>query len=131
MNLNLLNKQDGLGYIRSVLRFEKSIGNSLRCEDKQHYRFEMSGYDIGETGFCTTHNMNILNKFAYLGIYDYTEFLFLDFYKGSPMIYLKYWKGEYLEIGESGDLSGMTTSEIIYKIFELTILSGKNTRRRD
>jgi len=128
-----MNKEECLNFIRETLRFENSVEKSLRDYDwtTNHYRFEMSGYDYCKTGSCVVHNINILNKFAYLGLYDYTEFLYLDFYKGYGIIYLKYWRGDYLEIGESGDLSGMTTSEIIYEIFKLTILSGKNTRRRD
>jgi hypothetical protein len=90
-------------------------------------RFDQSGYE-SVTGEVTIHNTGILNKFADLGIYDYTSFLFLDFYKGSGTIYLKYWDNdEYLE---EDDLGGLTTSEIIYRIFELTIFTNKVKERR-
>jgi len=95
--------------------------------DKEHMRFDMSGYESVK-GQVTIHNMGILNKFADLGIYDYTCFLFLDFYKGTPSIYLKYWDTD--EYFEEDDLGGLTTSEIIYRIFELTIFTNKETRRR-
>lgn len=89
-------------------------------------RFDMSGYE-GNKGACTVHNTNILNLFADLGVYDYTEYLFLDFYKGCGTIYFKYWgdnKNHEVEV------SGYTTSGIILKIVQLTVLSGRNTRRR-
>jgi hypothetical protein len=86
----------------------------------------MSGYD-GTPGECTLFNQAILNEFAYLGIYDYTEYLFLDFYKGIGTLYFKYF-GDSKNIEES--LGGYGTTEKIYKIFELTIFSGSGTRRR-
>lgn len=89
-------------------------------------RFDMSGYESNK-GACTVHNTNILNLFADLGVYDYTEYLFLDFYKGCGTIYFKYWgdnKNHEVEV------SGYTTSGIILKIVQLTVLSGRNTRRR-
>ncbi|MGO2332988.1 MAG: hypothetical protein ACTH6R_00745 [Pseudoalteromonas nigrifaciens] len=89
-------------------------------------RFEMSGYESNK-GECTVHNINILNLFADLGIYDFTEYLFLDFYKGIGTIYLKYW-GDIQS--HEVEVSGYTTSGIILKILELTTLSGKSTRRR-
>ena len=62
-----------------------------------------------------------------LGIYNYTSYLFLDFYMGVPTVYLKYFsEDENLEY----TLDGYTTTEIIFTIFELTIFSGKPTRRR-
>lgn len=90
-------------------------------------RFDMSGYE-SNVGACTLHNMGVLNLFADLGVYDYTEYLFLDFYKGLGTIYLKYWgDNENYEV----EVSGYTTSSIILKIIRLTALSGKTTRRRN
>ena len=87
----------------------------------------MSGYE-SITGQCTLWNNSVLNTFADLGIYDYTSYLFLDFYKGSPTLYLKYfYENENLEFNE---WSGYGTIEIIYEIFELTIFSNKDKRRR-
>jgi hypothetical protein len=97
-------------------------------ERKQGEKFEMSGYE-SKTGECTVKNISIVNKFADLGIYDYTEYLFLDFYKGTPTLYLKYFRdNENLEFDE---WSAYGTSEIIYEIFKLTIFSNKGKRRRD
>ena len=120
-------------------------------------RFNMSGYDGDETnvgqkygspyykrGGCVIHNQDVLNTFASFGIYEHTEYLYLDFYKGGVNIHFKYWnedlgKQELLEngnydlrtnVGRVYDgLSGWTTSEIILKVLELTIYSGKPTRR--
>lgn len=120
-----------LKFIRETLNFEESIKGQLRhvkVEDfeKEHYRFDMSGFE-NKTGENTLHNQLVLNKFAYLGIYDYTHYLFLDFYKGTPTIYLKYFnENENLEY----KLEGAGTVEIIYEIFKLTILSNKEKRQR-
>lgn len=94
--------------------------------DKFKHRFEMSGYE-NKTGETTIGNLNIINKFASLGIYDYTHYLYLDFYKGTPTLYLKYWGSDK---NEEFEFSGFTTSEIIYEIFKLTIFSDKVKRRR-
>ncbi len=91
-------------------------------------RFEMSGYEEN-TGDCTSHNLDILNKFADLGIYDYTAYLFLDFYKGCGYLYMRYWN-EYNNDIEIDTYGGMTTSEIIYDVFTRTIFSDKPKRRR-
>jgi hypothetical protein len=126
-------KEEVLNFIRERLRFESEVISSLRDIDyeklkNQHKRFEMSGYE-SQTGKCTTWNLSVLNEFADLGIYDYTSYLFLDFYKGTPTIYLKYFhENENIEID---DLSGLGTTEIIYRVFELTIFSNKGTRRRN
>ena len=91
-------------------------------------RFNMSGYDGRDTGDCTIYNLSILNTFAEFGIYDYTTYLFVDFYKGIGTLYLQYFEsGEELKV----DLNCMTTTEIIYKVFEMTILSNRKTRRRN
>jgi len=122
-------KEEIFKIIEKKLEFEQLIKMSLRVtnDNFEHYRFDMSGYDIGKKGICTVGNMGILNRFADLGIYDYTHFLFLDFYKGTPILYLIYW-------GESDlrkfEFSGLGTKEIIYEILMLTVYSGKNERRR-
>jgi len=90
-------------------------------------RFEMSGYE-SDTGDCTVHNQKVLNVFAKFGIYDYTEYLFLDFYKGCPILYYRYWREkEHVVVNE---WYGWTTSEIILEILNLTVYSGRQTRRR-
>ena len=107
---------------------EKELLKGIIRENLNGEKFNMSGYDGKKKGSCTLQNQELLNRFAYLGIYDYTEFLFLDFYKGSPTIYLKYWgDNETIEIG----MTGATRTEIIYHIIELTVLSGNKKRRRN
>lgn len=124
-------KEDILNFIKHKLSFPDISSNFRHTDEelfkKEHFRFEMSGYDGDTVGSCTVSNQNLLNKFAYLGLYDFTEYLFLDFYKGTPTLYWKYW-GEKKNREETFD--GWKTSEIIYKIFELTIFSNKNKRRR-
>lgn len=118
--LKKMTKDEILDFIRLILI--KPGATSL----KDHYRFDMSGYE-SKTGQCTLENMSILNKFAFLGIYDYTNFLFIDFYKGIGHVYLMYfWQSEYTQ----KEFCGEGTTEIIYEIFKLTILSDKGTRRR-
>ena len=91
-------------------------------------RFDMSGYD-SEPGYCTIHNLEVLNTFAKFGIYDYTEYLVVDFHKGNPRIFLCYWGEDLNYIID--DLYGLTTSEIISKVLEFTVYSGKKRRRRN
>jgi hypothetical protein len=102
--------------------------------DGEKLRFNMSGGDgTGDgiiKGSCTVHNQKVLNTFAYLGIYDYTQSLFLDFYKGGSSILLKYWEKEDVIFNEEFG-NGNSTSEIIFKIFELTIFSNRIKRRRN
>ena len=124
-----------LNFIREKLALDTDSW-SLRydhytnCEvlKRDHRRFKMSGYDAGVTGSVTVFNTAILNEFAYLGIYDYTYYLFLDFYKGYPTLYLRYWNSEENLVFE---LDCLGTTEIIYRIFELTIMTDKTKRRRD
>lgn len=124
-------KNEVLEFIRERLSFNSKIASQLRNLDKEifkkeHRRFEMSGYET-ESGQCTKHNLEIVNEFADLGIYDYTNYLFLDFYKGHGILYLQYSNGgENLEF----EFGGYTTSEIIYEIFTKTIFTGESTRRR-
>ncbi|NLZ94946.1 MAG: hypothetical protein GX921_03865 [Bacteroidales bacterium] len=125
-------KEEVMDFIRQRLSFSEGISSSMRGlepeqVEKQHKRFEMSGY-ASKTGQCAVWNSSVLNEFADLGIYDYTSYLFLDFYKGTPTLYLKYFN-EHDNL-EFDNLSGYGTTELIYKIFELTIFSDKEKRRR-
>jgi hypothetical protein len=127
-------KEEVLEFIREKLSFDESVLNALNSLKynnvdliNEHRRFEMSGYNL-KNKLNTLHNLNILNEFAYLGIYDYSYYLFLDFYKGNGTLFIKYfYEEENLEI----ELSGLTTSEIIYEIFKYTIFTDKKTRRRN
>jgi len=127
-------------YIETLKTMEESeIKQFIRerlTKDGERLRFEMTGYDssdipnsLYQKGSCTLHNQKILNVFAYLGLYDYTNFLFLDFYKGGSSLYFKYWRDDELFINDDFTI-GATTTEIIYEIFKLTILSNRLTRRR-
>ena len=129
-DLKKLSKDEILDFIRKKLSFPE-ISNHLRGDnrelfEKEHKRFDMSGYE-SKTGACTVSNTNILNEFAYLGIYDYTTYLFLDFYKGIPTLYYQYWGSN---SNKEEDFGGYGTTWIIYEIFKKTILSEKSTRRR-
>jgi len=128
-------------YIETLKTMEESeIKQFIRerlTKDGERLRFEMTGYDssdipnsLYQKGSCTLHNQKILNVFAYLGLYDYTNFLFLDFYKGGSSLYFKYWRDDELFINDDFTI-GATTTEIIYEIFKLTILSNRLTRRRE
>jgi|GEM_PF-291323 len=132
--LEVLKKQDKEGieaFIRRRLAFDDSLIAQLRYTDKsqivkEHRRFEMSGYE-NKRGQCVTSNQAILNEFADLGIYDYTDYLFLDFYKGHGTLYFRYFSSnEHEQI----ELGGYGTVDIIYHIFEKTIFSDKGERRR-
>ena len=128
-------------YIKVIKTMKRSVAIGfiracLTSDDGEKLKFNMSGYDsfdasdsLSKMGSCTVHNQKVLNVFAYLGLYDYTDFLFLDFYKGGSRLYFKYWNEDELYIDEDF-ANGYSTSEIIYKIFTLTILSDKKTRRR-
>ncbi len=129
--LKVAPKEDVLNYIRHKLAFSSELLIDARHIDKdalskEHRRFDMSGYE-SKTGECTIKNLSIINTFAELGIYDYTEYLFVDFYKGHGTLYYK----DFFEYGNKEiDLGGLGTTEIIYKIFLATILSNKSKRRR-
>jgi len=135
--LKEMNTEDALEFIRETLRIKGPNGEKLyikRFEDDKefieyHDRFEMSGYEANP-GECTLHNQAILNKFAFLGIYDYTDYLFLDFYKGCGTLYLQYFQTEERYSSEDS-FSGLSTSQIIYEVFRVTIFSDKRERRRD
>ena len=130
-SLKTQTKEEVLAFIRKRLAFDKNIQAQLRKVDKnvfssEHRRFDMSGYEV-EKGECTLSNLAIVNEFANLGIYDYTNYLFLDFYKGIGTLYFQYF-GE--DQSQTLELAGYGTTEIIYAIFEKTIFSNKSTRRR-
>lgn len=96
-------------------------------------RFKMSGYDGGNVGSCVSVNSEILLKFADLGIYNTTNFMVLDFYKGCGSFTYSPW-GEFDEnfryIVYSEEFGGLTTTEIIVRIIEITLFSGFKERRR-
>ena len=117
--IKTMNKAETIRFIRGSL-----------TKDGKKLKFEMSGYDDPFGVPCTVHNQKILNVFAYLGLYDYTNFLFLDFYKGNSSVYLRYWDSDEFYV-DKDFTSGFSTSEIIYEIFKLTILTDKRTRRRE
>jgi len=109
-----LTKPEIMGYIRGALTV-----------DGERLRFEMSGYEA-ETGACVLNNLKVLNKFAHLGIYDYHKMLTIDFYKGSGDIMAIDWRG----ICTLECIGGYGTIEIIYKVLEMTVLTGTSNRRR-
>ena len=104
-----MTKEEVFNLIRQRLSFGDELQQQLRHVDKdkfmkEHRRFEMSGFET-QTGWCTVFNNDILNKFADLGIYNYTSYLFLDFYMGVPTVYLKYFsEDENLSEIESSDI---------------------------
>lgn len=113
-------------FIRQTLSFKNvypHLYDDIRHMDKEqfekeHLRFEMSGLDDDSV----SRNMNILNRFEYLGIYDCVSCLFLKFHKGIPMLTIQYWDNDEFYRNE---YNGYTTTEIIYEIFKLTIFSGR------
>jgi len=92
--------------------------------DDNKGRFDMTGYEDVEND-----NDKILNQFWYLGIYEMSCHLYLSFHKGCGTIY-------HLDVDDCGgfdpkypeenclseDMCGYSTSEIILKILELTVL---------
>lgn len=132
--LREMSKDEVMEFIRDRLKMEKGVSQSVKClelrsDENDHYRFDMSGYE-NKTGECTIYNLSVLNKFADLGIYDYTTYLFLDFYKGTATLYFQYFYGSEDRSHQVVDLTGKGTRQIIYSIFELTIFSGQGSRRR-
>lgn len=121
---------DGMSEIETLvvkLRGGENRRPPTEIGERDHKRFEMSGYEGEVKGKCTLHNLAIVNLFADLGIYDYTDYLILDFYKGIGTIYYRYFQTQY---NQELELGGYGTTEIIYEIFKLTILTDKRTRRR-
>jgi hypothetical protein len=109
--LRKMTKEDVIKYIKFVLRRHDKKG-------KDKIRFEMSGYS-DNTGDCSSHNINIVNLFAHLGIYDCVSYLFLEFYKGCGTLYYRHYGQEH---NHEEDLCGYGTVEIIYYILSVTIL---------
>lgn len=126
---NLFKEKDKdsiMNFIRKRLSFDEGLFSQLRYVDtalmaKEHRRFDMGGYESH-----IVSNLAILNKFADLGIYSYTEYLTLTFYKGTPTLRLQYLGAKNSIIVE---LDGYGTTEIIYEVFEKTIFSGMPSRR--
>ncbi len=125
-----MDMDDVLAFIRKTLAYPDVVINSAQKNidlRNEHYRFDMSGEDGKVRGSNTIQNQTILNKFAYLGIYDYTKFITVDFYKGNGTIYYCYFNEDEVK---TVDMGGYGTCEIIYEIFGLTIFSNKTKRRR-
>lgn len=121
-DLKAMDKEAVLDFIRLRLGFSEDTQKDIR----NHMRFEMSGYE-SETGECTLWNQSLVNRFADLGIYDSVSYLFLDFYKGQPTLYYQHWTSP---LNKEMEMSGYTTSEIIYEILKATCLSDNGKRRR-
>lgn len=139
VELSKHSKEDIKMFIRYVLNRNSYCDMLCMLDDGEdiqkilndNYSFEMSGYDKSDIikfgqETCVEYNQKILNKFAYLGIYNYTNYLYLDFHKGCVYLYLNYWYGEIDKIFE---FHVYTTSNIIFEIFELTIFSKYGERR--
>ena len=124
--LKTATKTDIKDWIRYKLTVRDSYGGRPDMIKGYRRRFEFSGYE-NKTGDCTLHNLSVLNTFAYLGIYDYTDFIFLDFYKGSVDLHYKFFQSkEYI----CEDLTGYGTVDIIFFILNITIFSNNRERRR-
>lgn len=141
LNITVRTKNNSNDIVEQIKNMTKEkVFNFIRSAliiSGERLRFDMSGYDTHFVGECTVHNTFVLNRFAHLGIYDYTKYLTVDCYKGTPTIHFLYWDWKpedddlYDDFHDSNSkLSGYTTTEIIYEIFKLTILSGREKRRR-
>ena len=127
--LREMSKPEVLSYIRGILDAGRRV------------RFEMSGYNYenSESGFnlekdvcVSVYNQNIIDRFAFLGIYDYFKFLHVDFYKGAGELYFRFFDRSYYAVDcEEKDFGGWSSADIIYYIFEISILSNHKTRGRD
>lgn len=121
-------KDEVYHFIRKRLQFEDAVLKSIKYgnfdEAKDHYRFDMTGFDHDCIGSAAINVQNILNKFADLGIYNHNEILVLKFWKGAHYIYYKPINGQLCEEIDGG----MGTVDLIYRIFQLTIFS--NSYRR-
>jgi len=127
--LKSMSRHEVLNFVRKRLAFDDSVAISCRNSnyEHEHLRFDMSGYET-KTGQCTVHNQMVLNRFADLGIYDYSGALFLDFYKGGVKLYIAPMVMDDNVV--TYDLTNLGTTEIIYEIFKLTIFSQEKTARR-
>ena len=127
--LREMSKPEVLSYIRGILDAGRRV------------RFEMSGYNYESAGsgfnlekdICVSvYNQRIIDRFAFLGIYDYFQFLHIDFYKGTGELYFRFFDRSYHGGNcEEEEFGGWSSAYIIYYIFEISILSNHNRRRRD
>lgn len=130
--LKQMPKEEVFAFIRKVLAYPEVVIKSAQKNVDlrgEHYRFDMTGEDGRTTGSNTIHNQTILNKFAFLGIYDYTKFLTIDFYKGHGTLYFCYFNDD-IESVQEVELGGYKTTEIIYEVFKRTIFTDLPKRRR-
>ncbi len=128
--LMTLSKDEVLNFIRKRLAFDNKLLQQLHCYNEskhlnwkgnpeiEHKRFDMTGY-YGST----PNNMDILNSFNDIGIYDGFEYLFINFHKGTPYIHWQYLNDTVNHNSdlEGIDLCGESTSNIVYKIFEIIL----------
>lgn len=134
--LSKMNKSEVMSFIREVLKYDRlTLRHHEGDISKEHKRFEMSGYNSGRASCVSVYNQSIINEFAYLGIYDYFVFLSIDFYKGFGVLYYRLWSDGIATANENimartMDFSGMGTTDIIYEILKLSVLSTNGTRRR-
>tara|TARA_B110000238_G_C15965272_1_gene369256 strand:+ start:238 stop:633 length:396 start_codon:yes stop_codon:yes gene_type:complete len=106
IDLTTMNEMEIRIFIRGVLMHK---GKRLR--------FDMSGYDRKEIGDCQIHNQKILNKFAFLGLYQIFEFIGISFYQGNCFLTLK---GDYPNRYYNLDSQAQTTTDIIGDVLMLT-----------
>jgi hypothetical protein len=103
-NINNLTKKEIFQYIREKLKFRNDNDKNGR-EHSTHRGFNFAENDI--------QNDEILNEFDFLKGFNFS----LDFHKGSCILTLD----DFSELS----LSGLTTTEIIFTIFQNTILKDK------
>ena len=102
-----MSKLQAKAYIRGIL-----------TENGQRLRLDLAGgADLRSSSECVAHNQQIINRFAFLGIYQRYRVVFLETHKGLPMLHLINILGEASLFEYGGD----TTSEIIYKILDITL----------
>jgi hypothetical protein len=133
IDLKRMTEKELDAFILERLSFSGKVSQSIRYEEGKkddHYRFNMSGYDLGKRGSCDINNRFILDLFADVGIYDYSHFLSLDFYKGVGTLYISFWDDREKTLYEEC-FSGAGTREIIKDILTMTVLSDRQTRRRN
>ena len=119
--------------IRNVLAVENNVlllrsGEYFRIsESRGGLAFDMSGYDSKKPGDCHKYNQYILSLFSDLDLARNMSVMYLDFYKGSGGFSYMYWDDDELEYF---DLSGHSTTDIIYRIINICIISNITQRRR-
>lgn len=120
--------EDIRDYIRQMLCYDRELIH-YGLHKHFHRRFDMSGYNTEGRVSCSVLNMEIVNTFQHLGIYDYTRYLTIDYVKGGGDLFYQFYYGRDEQIVE--DVTTMGTVSVIQRIFELTILSGRQKRRRE